>query len=98
MTLTSASIYIQIFNDYVEIDSSKDNGKGVYASIENFKIGDYEVIGLIEGHKLVDFRTDYTKDSGEFEISTVKIVDASGNDVSGNYVFQSDYIYIDIVD
>ena len=98
LSLTAKTVEVTFDDPYVEVSSSKDNGKGVYAEINDFEEGSYQVTGLVDGHKLEYFRTDYTTESGVFEIAVFKIVDSEGNDVTNNYVVQSDYIEIEITD
>ena len=98
LSLTAKTVEVTFDDPYVEVSSSKDNGKGVYAEINDFEEGSYQVTGLVDGHKLEYFRTDYTTESGVFEIAVFKIIDSEGNDVTNNYVVQSDYIEIEITD
>lgn len=78
------------------------NGK-VKITIDDFKDIQYNILGLVPGHKLVYFETeDLPCEEGEFEtvikLDTIVIEDEDGNNVTKNYIIDSSeviYVYLE---
>ena len=91
-------VFADEYDAYAQVDAPLDINQSVYASMADIDPSVYVIEGLAVGHKLVDFNTESTKESGYFDIVKFKVVDEDGNNVTNNYTLESNYyIYIDIV-
>ena len=85
------------------VEKEVDTSSGTLVKITNVDYLDengdplYYVDGLITGHRLESFSTAFISKSGEYEITTFKVVDENGTDVTNNYILSADSIFVLIV-
>lgn len=92
--ISKRDVYLTFDDPFVEKQLFIINTKGVSATQDDFDPESYQLIDIVDGHKIVSFSTDNVLETGQYEITKFKIVDQEGKDVTNNYNISSDEIFI----
>jgi hypothetical protein len=92
--ISKRDVYLTFDDPFVEKQLFIINTKGVSATQDDFDPESYQLIDIVDGHKIVSFSTDNVLETGQYEVTKFKIVDQEGKDVTNNYNISSDEIFI----